>query len=98
MHRHHQEDHHEGHPKGSSTRQHDILYESNSSEEEQLALLQYLLDHNRHHAEEIAGIAKGFDNKNAELLLKAVVSYQEGNDKVEAFLKSMQSGGQDVFG
>ena len=57
-----------------------------SSPEEALALLKYMLDHNRHHAEELHDLAHNFDEVSAELLHEAVDKLGESNDLIEQAL------------
>jgi len=88
MHRHHHEpESHNHHCHG-----HDSHFEPTTPLEERLALLAYLLDHNRHHTKEIEDQATAFDNGEAELLRQAVGLYSDANDKIEEFLKNVQQG------
>ena len=57
-----------------------------SSPEEALALLKYMLEHNRHHAEELHDLAHNFDEVSAELLHDAVDKLGESNDLIEQAL------------
>lgn len=58
-----------------------------ASPEETLALLQYMLGHNRHHAEELHELAHGVRDEAArELLHGAVEALQESNRRLEAAL------------
>ena len=57
-----------------------------SSPEEALALLKYMLDHNRHHAEELHDLAHSFDEVSADLLHEAVDKLGESNDLLEQAL------------
>jgi len=68
---------------------HDHSHEHHSPEEA-LALLAYMLVHNRHHAEELHELAHGMDEKAAELLHKAVEDFNAGNDKLEKVLDMME--------
>ncbi len=56
------------------------------SEEERLALLQYMLKHNAHHAEELHDLAHGTEGKARELLHAAVGDIEESNKKIEEAL------------
>ena len=52
---------------------------------ENKALLQYMLTHNAHHAEELHSLAHGFEATNAEaaaLLHEAVKTLTAGNEKI----------------
>lgn len=54
---------------------------------ETLALLNYLLDHNRHHARELEELAHRVDQEQAHLLLhEAVDALEQSNDKLAAAL------------
>ena len=59
-----------------------------------LALMAYMLDHNRHHAEELHELchklAAGGKEEAAELLHAAVDKFSEGNDLLESALKKMK--------
>lgn len=57
-----------------------------SSAEEALALLKYMLDHNRHHAEELHDLAHHFDEVAGDLLHDAVDKMNESNDLIEQAL------------
>ncbi len=57
-----------------------------SSPEEALALLKYMLDHNRHHAEELHDLAHSFDDVAADLIHDAVDKLGESNDLIEQAL------------
>lgn len=53
------------------------------SAEESLALLTYLLGHNRHHAQELHELAHGLGNDEAaQLIHDAVVDFDLGNEKL----------------
>ncbi len=54
------------------------------------AMLTYLLEHNRHHAQEIHDLAHGCDEEAAALLHEASVLIDQGNDKIEAALALMK--------
>ncbi len=58
-----------------------------ASPEERLALLSYMLDHNRHHAEELHELAHGVEDEAAhELLHEAVDALGQSNEKLAAAL------------
>ena len=61
------------------------------SPEERLALLTYLLGHNRHHAEELHELAHGLDGEASELIHEAVSCIEESNRKIEAALKLLEA-------
>ena len=54
------------------------------------AMLAYLLEHNRHHAQEIHDLAHGCDEAAAALLHEASALIDQGNDKIEAALALME--------
>lgn len=63
---------------------------SPASAEETLAVLCYMSDHNKHHAEELHELAHGVPAEAAELLHAAVELYEKGTcqlDKAIALLK-----------
>ena len=53
-----------------------------STQEEKLALLNYMLGHNRAHAEELHELAHGLEGAPGELLHAAVEAYERGNEKL----------------
>ena len=57
-----------------------------SSPEEALALLKYMLDHNRHHAEELHDLGHAFDDVAGDLIHDAVDKLGESNDLIEQAL------------
>ena len=52
------------------------------SPEETLALLTYMLGHNRHHAEELHELAHGVEGEAADLLHGAVADLGSSNEKL----------------
>ena len=79
-HEHHHEHHHD----------HEHLQEV-SSPAETLALLNYMLGHNRHHAQELHELAHGVENAEARSLLhEAVEALDQSNDKLDAALKLLK--------
>ena len=62
-----------------------------SSPEEALALLKYMLDHNRHHAEELHDLAHSFDEVAGDLIHEAVDKLGESNDLIEQALSLIQN-------
>lgn len=56
---------------------------SHTSPEESLALLDYMLKHNRHHAQELHDLAHDLGNDEAaQLIHDAVVDFEAGNEKL----------------
>ena len=68
---------------------HSHSHEHHSSEET-LALLTYMLGHNRHHAEELHELAHGISEEAAALLHEAVKDYEAGNEKLGKALELMK--------
>ena len=75
--------HEHTHADGST---HSHSHAAASSPEEALALLKYMLDHNRHHAEEHHDLAHCFDDVTADLIHDAVDKLGESNDLLEQAL------------
>ena len=65
-------------------------HRENASPEESLALLTYMLGHNRHHAEELHELAHGMDGEAAQLIHDAVVDFELGNEKLAEALHILQ--------
>lgn len=63
---------------------------------EALALLEYMVHHNQHHAEELHELAHCFDDTAADLIHAAVDDLQQSNYKLEAALKMIKEGYSDV--
>ena len=61
-----------------------------NTKEEALALLSYMVDHNRHHAEELHELAHSFDEKTADLIHEALKDLNAGNDKLAAALEAVK--------
>lgn len=60
------------------------------SPEESLALLTYMLGHNRHHAEELHELAHSLDEESAQLIHDAVIDFELGNEKLAEALRILQ--------
>lgn len=65
-------------------------HRDHASPEESLALLTYMLGHNRHHAEELHELAHGMDGEAAQLIHDAVVDFELGNEKLAEALHILQ--------
>ena len=65
-----------------------------SSPEEALALLRYILSHNRHHAEELHDLAHCFDEVSGDLIHQAVDKLGESNDLIEEALSLIENAGE----
>ena len=70
---------HEGHSHG------DV-----QGEDKTAALLQYMLDHNVHHAAELSDLAKQFSGEVEHQLLHAVASFDQGNGYLSAALELLK--------
>ncbi len=71
---------------GGDAHSHPHTHATASSPEEALALLKYMLDHNRHHAEELHDLAHSFDDVSADLIHDAVDKLGESNALIEQAL------------
>lgn len=60
------------------------------SPEEALALLSYMADHNKHHAEELHELAHDMDDATAALIHEAVELFNAGNEKLEKALHMLK--------
>ncbi len=66
---------------------------ASSSPEETLALLNYMLGHNRHHAQELHELAHCVENETAHALLhEAVDALTLSSDRLEAALNVLREG------
>lgn len=65
-------------------------HRGHASPEESLALLTYMLGHNRHHAEELHELAHGMGGDAAQLIHDAVVDFELGNEKLAEALHILQ--------
>ena len=61
-----------------------------ANKEEIVALLGYMIDHNKHHAEEIHEMAHGLNGEAAGLLHEAVGLFTDGNEMLEAALEILK--------
>ena len=53
-------------------------------------LLTYMLDHNRHHAEELHELAHSLEDEPAQLLHDAILDFNLGNEKLDEALKLLK--------
>lgn len=60
------------------------------SPEETLALLGYMVSHNRHHAEELHELAHSVEGEAAQLLHEAVVDLTVSNEKLAEALRILK--------
>lgn len=84
-------DHSHGHE-----HQHEHLHDGGEINIEQtLALLKYMLEHNRHHAEELHDLAHQLNGQGkeaaADRIHEAIHSFNEGNDLLEQALDAIES-------
>lgn len=71
------------------THDHDHEHKTHSPEET-LALLGYMIDHNRHHAEELHELAHSAGEEPAELIHEAVELFNAGNEKLSKALSLLK--------
>ena len=57
---------------------------------EAVALLKYMIDHNKHHADELYDIANKLNVTAKELVHAAVIDYETGTGKLEKALKVLE--------
>ena len=60
------------------------------SPEEALAMLAYMVQHNRHHAEELHELAHSMDDEAAQLIHDAILDFNLGNEKLDEALKLLK--------
>lgn len=60
---------------------------SHNSPQESLALLGYMVEHNKHHAEELREIANGLPSDVSALISEALCDLEKGNTKLEQAYK-----------
>ena len=88
----HEHTHTHTHADGTThTHAHTHSHAAASSPEEALALLNYMLDHNRHHAEELHDLAHCFDDVAGDLIHDAVDKLGESNDLIEQALSLIKN-------
>lgn len=79
------------HPDHIHPHEHGHEHGTASSPEETLALLTYMLGHNRHHAEELHELAHGVDDEDARALIHAAVDdLTSSNEKLAAALAKIK--------
>ena len=72
-----------------TTHSHDHDHQHHSPEEA-LALLSYMVQHNRHHAEELHELAHSLEDEPAQLLHDAILDFNLGNEKLDEALKLLK--------
>lgn len=86
----HSHEHNHGHEHTHDhTHNHSHDVNSPESKEELLALLSYMVSHNKHHAAELEELSKNTTGEAFDLLQKAIASYTEGNRLLEEALSKM---------
>lgn len=87
-------DHEHTHTDGTThthTHTHDHSHtHDHHSPEEALALLAYMVQHNRHHAEELHELAHSMDDEAAQLIHDAILDFDLGNEKLDEALKLLK--------
>lgn len=78
----HSHDHEHTHDHGHTHEHH--------SPEEALALLAYMVQHNRHHAEELHELAHSMEDEPAQLIHDAIMDFNLGNEKLDEALKLLK--------
>ena len=78
----HKHDHHHEHPQGED------------AVKQTLALLRYMLEHNRHHADELHDLAHQLSDQGkkgaADSIHEAIHRFDEGNDLLEKALSAIE--------
>ena len=96
MHTHGHDNVHEQNHAGDHGHHHDHGHEhlhghaQDVSDKEVLALLQYMLGHNRHRAEELKYLAANLPREKAELIYAAVEDFGRGNEKIAQVLSGLK--------
>ncbi len=86
----HSHEHNHGHEHTHDhTHNHSHDVNSPESKEELLALLSYMVSHNKHHAAELEELSKSTSGVSYDLLQSAIASYNEGNRLLEEALSKM---------
>lgn len=85
-------------PHGAEHANHHHHHEGGENARENLALLTYMLDHNRHHASELEDLADKLEADGmaqaAEQIRRGVKAFQEGNHYLEHALKAVRDGAE----
>ena len=71
------------------THDHEHTHEHHSPEEA-LALLAYMVQHNRHHAEELHELAHSMEDEAAQLIHDAILDFNLGNEKLDEALRLLK--------
>ncbi len=85
---------HDHHARNQEVHAHDHDHSAHAhrphDDAELLALLTYMVKHNKHHAEELAELGQSVDGKAAEYLAAAIADFRAGNDKLDLALALLQ--------
>lgn len=65
-------------------------HEHSHEDLETVALLKYMIDHNKHHADELYDIANHLDGDAKALVHAAVIDYETGTGKLEQALNMLE--------
>lgn len=95
-HEHHNEHRHlENHERHNERRNFDdhehSAAQAPASKEELLALLSYMVSHNRHHAQELSELAASAEGDAKNALEKAISLFSEGNAQLQIALDQMKN-------
>jgi len=81
---------HEHSHTGTSGHTHSHGAPADMSKEEVLALLSYMIDHNRHHEEELHELSHNLDDKAGALVHEALQFFRSGNELLVQALSESQ--------
>ena len=70
---------------------HEHSHEQAAGANKTLVLMQYMLDHNEHHADELAQMANTLGENEAAVVMEAVEEFKKGNEKLAQAIKLMQN-------
>lgn len=85
----HETEHHEHSHSHAHGHEHGHTHEHHSPEET-VALLSYMVTHNRHHVDELHELAHSVEGEAAQLLHEAVVDLTVGNEKLAESLRILK--------
>ena len=75
-------EHHHHHTHGDPT--------EGTVQDRNVALLSYMVSHNRSHAAELQELASNLDGNAADLISEAVILFNQGNDKLDQALELLK--------
>ena len=82
--------HEHTHPDGTAPHTHPHTHSHDLTGDKTAALLQYMLDHNIHHAAELNDIAQQLSGEAQHQLLHAVESFDQANGYLSAALEELK--------